>query len=463
MFAYLKKLLFIPSITTIILFCSCNKDRGKNDYKAYFGGEIINPNSKFVYLCKDDKVIDTITLDNQNMFHKQFDSLTPGMYTFKHEPEYQYIYFEKNDSLMIRLNTSEFDNSLTFCGRGDEKNNFLIDLFLKNEEDKSNSFGIYDKDYKTFSTTIDKSFNDKKAFYARRKADLNWSDDFDLYAKTMLEMPYLAKKEMYPYVHKNRTNEDVCKKLPKNFYDFRKEINFNNEKLTSFTPFLHYLRTMLENICVEDSPNSPLENNIKKLNVTDSIFSNVTIKNGMLNKIAFMYLLEDQNMTNNKKFFDRYLELSTDKEKQKEIKQIREATQLIVSGNRLPNVVLIDKLGKSINIEDLFKSNTVIFFWTSGAKSHLEMSHKKIIELKSKYPNWNFIAINIDDTTEKWHKLLSQYTFKNTFELHALDFKDIKSKWVITKIHRAMLINKGGTIKNAFVNIFDADFENNLK
>ncbi|GAW90036.1 hypothetical protein FPS14_contig00038-0012 [Flavobacterium psychrophilum] len=43
------------------------------------------------------------------------------MYTFKHEPEYQQIYFEKNDSLMVRLNTNEFDNSLTFCGRGDEK------------------------------------------------------------------------------------------------------------------------------------------------------------------------------------------------------------------------------------------------------------------------------------------------------------------------------------------------------
>lgn len=462
MFAYLKKLLITPSIATITLLCSCNQS-DKEGFEAYFGGEIINPNSKFVYLCKDNTVIDTIELDNKNRFHKKYDSLAPGMYTFKHEPEYQYIYFDKNDSLMIRLNTTEFDNSLTFCGRGDEKNNFLIELFLKNEEDKNNSFDVYDKDFKTFSNSINKEYDSQMAFYARKKIDIKWSDGFDMYAKSMLDMPYFAKKEMYPYAHQRRTNEDICKQLPANYYSFRKDINFNNENLTNFSPFLHYLRNMLDNVCCEDSRNTSLDNNIKKLNVADSLFSNVKIKNAMLNRIAFLYLLEDQNMVNNQKFFDRYLSLSTDKEKQSEIKQIGDAIQTLVAGKYIPEVSLIDKQGKLVKTKDIFSGNSVVFFWSADAKSHLELAHRKAIELKAMHPNWNFISINIDNNTEKWHKHLSQYHFKNTTELHASNFEEIKKKWVITKVHRVMLIKKGGEIKNAFVSIFDADFEKNLK
>lgn len=463
MIAYFKKILFLLPITSITLLCSCKQETKEEGSKAYFGGEIINPNSKFVYLCKDNEVIDTIELDAKNRFLKTYETLEPGMYTFKHEPEYQQIYFEKNDSLMIRLNTNEFDNSLTFCGRGDEKNNFLIELFLKNEEDKNASFDLYDKDFKTFSKATDKNYNACKSFYLRRQTEVGWDEDFDLYAKAMLDMHYFAKKEMYPFVHERRTNEKICKFLPNNYYDFRKKIDFNNEKLTSFSPFVRYLTSMLNNVTCKDNDEKSLENNIKKLHVADSLFTNVKIKNSILNNIAFMYLLEDQNMMNNKAFLDKYFKLSTDKDKQKEIKKIEESIQHLSPNKLLPTIDLVDANGKLVSINNLFTKNTVVFFWTSEAKSHLELAHQRATELKLKYPNWDFLAINIDDSDKQWQNLLTKYNFKNTTELHATNFQDIKDKWVITKIHRVMLINVGGTIKNGFVSLFDANFENYLK
>jgi hypothetical protein len=463
MIAYFKKILFLLPITSITLLCSCKQETNEVGYKAYFGGEIINPNSKYVLLCKDNEVIDTIVLDDKNRFLKKYDSLVPGMYTFKHEPEYQQIYFEKNDSLMIRLNTNEFDNSLTFCGRGDEKNNFLMELFLKNEADKNTSFDLYDKDFKTFSRAIEKNYNSSKAFYLRRETEVDWSEDFDLYAKTMLDMHYFTKKEMYPFVHERRTNQKVCKNLPNGYYDFRKQIDFNNEKLTSFSPFVRYLTSMLNNVTCKDNDEKSLENNIKKLHVADSLFTNVKIKNSVLNNIAFMYLLEDQNMMSNKTFLDKYFQLSTDKEKQKEIKKIEESIQHLSPNKLLPSIDLIDANDKPVAVSSLFTKNTVVFFWTSEAKSHLESAHQRATELKSKHPNWDFVAINIDDSDKQWRNSLAKYSFKNTYELHATNFQDIKDKWVITKIHRAMLIGSGGKINNGFVSLFDANFENYLK
>jgi hypothetical protein len=87
------------------------------------------------------------------------------MYTFKNDPEYQYVYFEKNDSIMVRLNAKDFDNSIVFCGRGDQKNNFLMELYLKNEADRNTIFDVFDYPLPKFTAQIDASYKEKKNFY----------------------------------------------------------------------------------------------------------------------------------------------------------------------------------------------------------------------------------------------------------------------------------------------------------
>jgi len=78
-------------------------------------------------------VIDTLKLDKNNRFFIQFDSLAPGLYSFKHEPEYQYVYFDKNDSIMVRLNSKDFDGSVVFVA-GVIKKQFLDGAIPKNRK-----------------------------------------------------------------------------------------------------------------------------------------------------------------------------------------------------------------------------------------------------------------------------------------------------------------------------------------
>ena len=125
----MKNLLSILILTLII---SCTTTNNKST--IYFGGEIINPKSKYVVLLKDNNVIDTLTLNNQNRYIEKFKSLKEGLYTFKHGNEFQYIYLEPGDSILLRLNTWDFDESLVFTGKGSSKNEFLINLFLQNEK-----------------------------------------------------------------------------------------------------------------------------------------------------------------------------------------------------------------------------------------------------------------------------------------------------------------------------------------
>jgi hypothetical protein len=469
MFRYKYLKIILLSTTLLLLLSSCKKGFKSDDYVAYFGGEITNPSNPFILFCKDNNVIDTIKLDSKNRFFIKFDSLAPGLYTFRHEPEYQYIYFDKNDSIMLNVNAKDFDQSLIFCGRGDQKNNFLMEMYLRNEKDKNNMFEVFDYDVSKFIATIDSSYAKSEAFYNKNKEEIKWNSNFDVYAKASLDFHHFSKKEWYPYIHHLRTGEDVIEKLPKDFYAFRKNIDCNNVALTNYSPYVMYLSHMLNNMSAINYHNHftevdlALKTNINKLNITDTLIKNEKVKNTILNNIAFTYLLEDQNMVNNKTFLETYHKYSTDKSQKNEITKIGNAIQLLNVGNQLPEVWFIDNQGNTISSKTIATKNTVFFFWSEKANAHFEAVHKKVLAFKAKYPNWQCVAVNLNDNQNDWNKILAKYQFNGILELRCKDFEDLKAKWAITKIHRTIVLDYKGTIKNAFTNIFELNFEDNLK
>lgn len=464
-----SSLLLLLSSLNLLILSSCNKEFKGNDYRAYFGGEVTNPTNRVVYFSKDGVVIDTIPLQKDNSFFIQFDSLAPGMYTFKHEPEYQYVYFDKNDSIMVHINSKDFDESIIFCGRGDTKNNYLMESYLKNESDKEKMFDVYDYDISKFTSNTDSTYKSNKKSYNIHKNDIKWSKNFDEYAKAALDFNYFSKRELYPIIHKLRTAEDVFDKLPKNYYDYRKNIDFNNVQLATYSPFVMYLSHLLNNVGMVKYHNHfsdvdlALTTNINKMNIADTLIKNEKVKNSILNNIAFTYLLEDQNMVNNQKFLESYRKFSTDNSKKNEILRIGNAIQLLIAGNQLPEVNLVGKNGLTVSSNSIIKKKIVLFFYTKEALTHLAAAHKKALAFKSKYPDYQFIAINLDKDQKEWLELLSNYKFEGIQEYRCADFEDIKNKWAITKIQRALVLDGNGKIKNAFINLFDVKFENELK
>ena len=459
----------IFSTLIFLSLISCNKDFKSNDYRAYFGGEVLNPTNRFVYFSKDGVVIDTIPLQKDNTFFAQFDSLAPGMYTFKHDPEYQYVYFDKNDSIMVRLNSNNFDESVIYCGRGDAKNNYLMESYLKNETDKEKMFDVFDYDLTKFNANIDSTYNKNKKSYLSHKKDINWSNEFDLFAKATLDFNYYSKKELYPIIHKLRTAEDVFEKLPSKYYSYRKNIDLNDDKLYTYSPFVVYLSHLLNNLGAIKYHNHfsevdlALTTNINKLNIADTLIRNEKVKNNILNNIAFSYLLEDQNMVNNQKFLEIYRKYSTDSSRKNEILKIENAIKLLKVGNQLPEVNLVDKKGVALASNSIMNKKTVLFFWTKEAMTHLAAAHKKVLAFKLQHPEYQYIAINLDEDQKNWVNLLANYKFNGIQEYRCANFEDIKNKWAITKIHRTLILDNNGKIKDAFTNLFDVKFADKLK
>lgn len=463
----LQLIISLLSIFGLGLLSSCDQKHDAADYSAYFGGEVLNPNTNYVLFMKGNDVIDTIYLDKKNRFLHRFDSLSPGLYSFIHQPEYQNVYFDKNDSLMVIINSKDFDNSIVFCGRGDAKNNYLMEMFLANEKDKSTMYDVFFRNSNDFIKNIDSSYKIRKSIYIKNKEKIKWNESFDSIALITLNLPHFNKKEIYPYAHKFITGNNIIEHLPANYYNHRKEVDFNNANFSNYNPFIKYVTAVLNNKAFTENKGNidefSLENSISKLNIVDTLIKNEKIKNAILNRLAFNYILEEQNSKNNKEYIDKYLSLSTDVKMKSEIKSIYNNITKLNEGALLPKQSFINEQGIPVDLSKIIKQQTVIFFYSTKAESHLVGVHKKVKDYKIKHPNVDFIAINIDDSTEEWRKKLTEFEHKDIVEIHAVNFEKLKEDWVIYSNHRTMILNSDGTIKNAFVHLFDVNFEENLK
>jgi len=75
-----------PILLSFIFFIliSCGGEVKKETTGAWFGGEIVNPNTNHIILTKNEKVVDTILLDENNRFLYYIENVDKGIYNFIH-------------------------------------------------------------------------------------------------------------------------------------------------------------------------------------------------------------------------------------------------------------------------------------------------------------------------------------------------------------------------------------------
>ncbi|HET8810476.1 MAG TPA: hypothetical protein VFM65_09465, partial [Flavobacteriaceae bacterium] len=218
--------------------------------KVYLRGEIVNPINGYITLFKDNELIDSIPLNDKNMFSYTLENAEQGLYTFKHPSESQTIYIEPGDSILFRLNTLAFDETLFYSGSAAAKNNFLMELFLLNEKNNDLIFSYYKIDPKDFAKITDsiKKSRIKKLKLLQQKK--NFSDEFLSLARKSINYEYYDLRERYAFLI-NKYAEERSGELPPVFFDYRKEVDFNDESLQNHYVYQRFLDDYLKNRSIE--------------------------------------------------------------------------------------------------------------------------------------------------------------------------------------------------------------------
>lgn len=431
---------------------------------TYIGGEIINPKMDQVILSRDNSIIDTLQLDHNNHFLFKSDTLESGLYSFKHG-EYQKFYLEPGDSLILRVNTVDFDESLSYTGKGSDRNNLLMDFFLSNEEENQSLQLIAQLSASEFEKKIDSMRNLRVQSLNELLQEGNESESYLRVARAAIDYDYYSKKELF--ISKNK-NPERRAQIPATFYDFRNEVAYGDKILTTYYPYYQFLNRHLNNLAFEalsnnkDNHTSSFQHTQKKLDLIDKTITYDTLKNNLLRATARAYLLQCSKPQLQQQVVEKYQLLSSNDTHKSQMNQILDATLKLTPGEKIPSILVVDAENMSMDIAEVIKKPTVIYFWSYHSIAHYKNIHTRAAELKERYPEYDFIGINTDNHFRRWRTTIGKNGFPLKREYQFENSNQAEKDLVLTSINKAIVVDENGVILESNTNLLKLTFESEL-
>ena len=465
----------VLTITLLSTLFGCHFKGANISEHAYIGGEIINPknNSVVIYNTKG-KIVDSIILDSNNRFLHKIENLEPGLHSITHGGEYQMLLLEPDDSIMVRLNTYDFDESLVFTGHGAKKNNYLLKTYLSNEKEAKQLVKYAKMDPEEFNTFVEN----------RREGQLKEFQDFLLknkeseFFKSIIEANInyntYADKEIYPFAYFGNNKMIHIKDLPEDFFIHRKDIDYNANHLSHFFAYNRFLFSNIDNLAINEYyKNNPFHSkfnrhaicyNKTKLELIDSMILDTTIKNNLLKYKAREFISNNHTEAEANELLDFYLTKSTNNDDKSYMKDLVSSLKLLRQGNPLPNISIVNFDDSEHSILSIINKPTIIYFWTSNSKSQYRNSHYMVDKLKLKFPQTDFISINVNDNDDVfWKKIINNYNFSTTNEYKFKNSKQARKKLAVNYLNKVIVVDENGNILDPNANVFSEDFDKTLE
>ena len=446
-------------ILAIILLAGCAPEKSSN--ATYFGGKIINPKTNFVILYNKEKVVDTLFLNEHNKFFGKYENLGKGFYHFEHGNEYQNIYLVPNDSILIRLNTWDFDETLVFSGIGAEKNNILIDCFLESEREYKNEklYSFYALDSKNFKEKMDSVLiikQEKMDDFTAKNTAVN--DDYLEVLKVATKYPIYTRFEKYARIHRKMNRLSSNPILGNTFYDYRKDTDINKVHLMYMETYSSYVVHRLYNdVYAQGTDVSSKEFTTKLLNSINQNIKSEPHRNVFLKRATLNEFQSNSSCAYNKKSFDAFVQLSSNEKDKDFFKRLINDIKTLHGGSKLTDFNVTDYLNTKRSIKELTKNkNSVVYFWNPKYIDEYSLV-MRLRYLTKRFPNVKFIGVkiaHINNDHVKGIDIKSQYYLESDSDAQL---------FLTSKSPRTLLINKKGKIVNGFATITSYKFNKQVE
>lgn len=458
-------------VIALLLFYGCEDENSSQSASAYLGGEIVNPTSKFLVLSKNGKILDSIKLNDKNRFSYRIDSVETGVYTFEHRPEVQHFYVTPGDSLLFRVNTLAFDESLHFSGTGEAQNNFITEMYLMDEANSDLLLSFYKTPPSKFLKQTDSIRTNRLDNLKRLKVKKNFSPEFVALAEKIIDYESYDLKERYIYLV-NKYYREYQKKLPESFFDYRKNVVFNDESLQETAAYKRFIENYLINKSLEhceknhndhkecfDRANT--ENILSRIKMVGDLIRIPSLRDHFLLKLGAKGIVLAKSREDIQKIIHALKKSKFPEEKIKDMEQLGTIQLAYLPGTEIKTVPIINTEGDSVPFLKVIDRPTIIFLWSIYEDGH-QKDHKLIQELRKKYPEINFVGINLDVGEENaWKIAVQKYNYNKDFE-YQLGKTGIDKKFFQYYLNKLLFLDSSSkvVIGDAFIN--SPEFESRI-
>ncbi|WP_405198173.1 hypothetical protein [Christiangramia sp. LLG6405-1] len=464
------KYCYFLSLCCALIFSGCTNDSNENG-TIYLGGQINNPETDFVVISKENKIIDTLFLDAKNQFGKNYPELEAGIYTFNHPPESQIMYMEPGDSVLIYLNTLSFDESLNFSGAGSEKSNFLLDMFLKNEQNNDLILTYYKIAPSEFARITDSIRQQRIDKLNTLSEEREFSEDFLEIAHASIDYEYFDLRERYTFLI-NKYRKDFRDQIPEDFNNYRNEIDFNNRELQDYYVYTNFIDDYLRSKAIEyctrthnehkDCYNINSYKNIERRIVLIDSLSNIeSLKNEFLDRLATLAIVNSERASR----IDSLLQLLQDIDYThiEDARNLAEIQKVYLNGQSLADLWAMNTAGKELKYGEIINRPTVTYAWSLYAPAHHRWQHNIISSLREKYPQVDFVGVNVDvNEREEWLRTLETFGYNKSFE-YQIARRQIPKDSYRRYLNKLFFVNKDAIIVKGDIQFGNSDFEEELE
>ena len=458
----------IPILLCCLFIVSCEKTGSKKAHGTYIGGVIENPRGDYVFLSHNEQILDSVKLDNHNRFTFRNDSLCEGLYTFKHR-EYQRFYLYPNDSLLIHVNTIDFDESLKYSGIGAEKNNLLMKIYLEDELVQNKLPEWFELSPEDYLKKLDSVAIVHQKFYKKYMSGVhNVSKEFKQTISANLTYDHHLWKEMYISANLMEGNASIQEQLPVVFLTHREKIDYGNDLMRSHYSYYRFMDTYYNNVAydtykeVDSFDRGNFTHAQAKMMGIKKFTNHETLRNRLLRRTAIDYLLHTTDVKKATELFNLFKKFSSNEANVKQMAHILEQTIKIIPGKEIPNVQLVGLDNQTRTLHSIIKKPTVIYFWTYESTNHYREVHEKAKYLRVKHPEYDFIAINADDHFRKWRRIAEVISTDKDTEYQLDNLPSAKSVLILDIPERTIIVDREGKIIDANCAITEASFEKAL-
>ncbi len=364
-----------------------------------------------------------------------------------------------------------FDESLHFSGKGAARNNFMAEMYLLDENNAEILLQYYKSNPAIFQKKTDSISKERVSSLEKMSVKHKFSKEFIELAKNIIDYERYDLLERYTYLI-NRYFKEYSKSFPKGFHNYRKEVKFNEASLQCSPSYRRFIDNYLINRsfkwCAKQSFD---ENDCYSLTDHENIKSRISmagdliqlpgLRRHFLSKLGSLGIIMAKNRDEILEIISLLEENGYPEEGINDMKQLGTIQSAYLPGTTIQNVQLINNEGNSIPFKNIIDKPTIVFLWSIYNDRHIS-DHELIREYRKKYPEINFIGINLDvGEVSSWRMAVQKYGYKKENEFQ-LGPTGIDRKFFEYYLKKLLFLDSSGKviIGDAFIN--SPEFESRI-
>jgi thiol-disulfide isomerase/thioredoxin len=444
----MKYYIFVLGLLLTFVSCKTDETYKKTSFEkgdAIFSMKIEDPNNSYIKI-RSFGVSKHIDMGENNFFTDTIKSITEGYYTFSDRMHACGFYVKPNSNIHAELNTRDFIRTIEFTGDNVKENNYLKDFFLQ-KRDLGRKMSIQHLAYldqKEFIHLLDSIKNIRLDLLNKHNKANNLDKHFNYLEENRLFYEFASRMETYE-AYRQYALQDSTFKVTPDFYDYRKNVEFENEDLIVVPSFHYYLESYYQKMANTISEKDSTDVYTNYLKVVGEKVQNQKIKERLFYSYAIQNLKETRERV---AFFKEYRKFAKDTSFVKEIANRFKELNRLNPGEEAPEFEIPDVNGNIVKLSDFKGKYVYIDIWATWCAPCVKQM-PFLDKLKEKYKDdITFIGISTDGFKGTWEKFLKVNNVKG-IQLHSGDDETFKDLYKAHSVPQFILINPEGNITTA--------------